>query len=226
MNLSNIGKKYGTDKVSHGFTDIYDDLFFSIKDESFNLLEIGVFFGSSIKMWNEYFKNAIIYGADSFKGIQGNGNHFVDADKYYKYWLQNKPDNIILEILDQSSENELLEFNNKFINNTKFKIIIDDGSHLMKDQQITFFYLFDLVETGGMYIIEDIHTSDQFPQYDIKKDGSNSTKKLFLDILNGKKFISEYIKDDDKCNSLTNNIKHIELKFVNKNSQTLIIYKN
>lgn len=223
MSLSDIGKKYNTDKVGHGFTYIYDDLFSKYKNDSFNLLEIGVFFGSSIKMWNEYFKNAIIYGADTFKGIQGNGNIFNNPKQYYNDWLQNKPNNIILDILDQSSENELADFSNKYIN-TKFKIIIDDGSHLMKDQQLTFFFLFDLVEPGGMFIIEDIHTSEQ-SGYDVKEDGSNSTKKIFLDILIGKKFISEYVEDIDKCNSLTNNIKHIELKFVNKNSQTLIIYK-
>lgn len=223
MSLTNIGKKYNTDKVGHGFTNIYDDLFSNFKNDSFNLLEIGVFFGSSIKMWNEYFKNAIIYGADTFKGIQGNGNKFNNSNKYYNEWLQNKPSNIILEILDQSSENELANFSNKYIN-TKFKIIIDDGSHLMKDQQLTFFFLFDLLESGGIYVIEDIHSSEQYG-YDVEKDGSNSTKKIFLDILNGKKFISKYIEDINKCNSLTNNIKHIELKFINKNSQTLIIYK-
>ena len=223
MSLTIIGKKYNTDKVGHGFTNIYDDLFSNFKNDSFNLLEIGVFFGSSIKMWNEYFKNAIIYGADTFKGIQGNGNKFNNANKYYNEWLQNKPSNIILEILDQSSENELANFSNKYIN-TKFKIIIDDGSHLMKDQQLTFFFLFDLLESGGIYVIEDIHSSEQHG-YDVEKDGSNSTKKIFLDILNGKKFISKYIEDINKCNSLTNNIKHIELKFINKNSQTLIIYK-
>jgi hypothetical protein len=222
MNLTDIGRKYGTDKVYHGFTSIYDDLFFSIKDESFNLLEIGVYFGSSIRMWNEYFKNAIIYGSDTFQGFQGNGSSFKDPKKYYNEWLENKPNNIKLDILNQSSKTELINFYNKYNDNTKFKIIIDDGSHLMKDQQLTFFYLFDLLENGGIYVIEDIHTSDQ-RDYDV--NASNSTKQIFLDILNGKDFVSQYIDDTDKCISITKYIKNIELKIVNNNSQTLIVYK-
>ena len=180
MSLTEIGRKFGTDKVDHNFTAFYDGLFECLRGDTFNLLEIGVFFGSSIRMWNEYFPNATIYGADAFEGIQGNGNNFADPKKYYDEWKANKPKNVELIKLDQSSKLEM----QKFVDYCKsrklqFKIIIDDGSHLMFDQQITFFYLWDLLEDGGMFIIEDIHTSEQ-GGYDLNIKKTNSTKELFM----------------------------------------------
>jgi hypothetical protein len=40
-----------------------------------------------------------------------------------------------------------------------FDIILDDGSHYMKDQQKSFKYLFDHLREKGIYILEDLHTS-------------------------------------------------------------------
>ena len=47
---------------------LYESILSKYKNDSFNFLEVGVFFGSSINMWSQYFKNATIYGDDSFKG--------------------------------------------------------------------------------------------------------------------------------------------------------------
>lgn len=38
-------------------------------------------------------------------------------------------------------------------------IVLDDGSHRASDQRATFDALFPLVSSGGMYVIEDVHTS-------------------------------------------------------------------
>ena len=50
-----------TGKVSDkwsSYLDYYDTVFFSRKNESINLLEIGVQNGGSLETWAEYFKNA------------------------------------------------------------------------------------------------------------------------------------------------------------------------
>ena len=39
-----------------------------------------------------------------------------------------------------------------------FDIIIDDGGHTMRQQQISLGVLFDAVKSGGYYIMEDLHT--------------------------------------------------------------------
>lgn len=229
MNLTNLGKKYDTDKVTHGFTNVYDELFSNYRNDKFNLLEVGVFYGSSIKMWNEYFPNAQIYAADYYKGVNGNKRSFPDPEKFVRE-VNNEKNNLYSRIsivnLDQSSENEIIDFCNKCKNeNLKFKIILDDGSHLMRDQQLTFFHMFDILEDGGIFVIEDTHTSDDLKGYDVLPDKSNSTKKIFENIKNGDKFKSIYVNNDDKCNLITNSISKIEHYSVGVNSQTTLIYK-
>ena len=44
-------------------------------------------------------------------------------------------------------------------NGGDFDIIIDDGSHKMNHQQISFDVLFPHLKSGGIYVIEDLHTS-------------------------------------------------------------------
>ena len=226
--LEKIAFKHGTDKLIHGYIPIYENVMNKFKEYNFNFLEIGVFFGSSINVWTEYLSNAIIYGADTFEGNQGNGNKFENANYYWDEVMNSsdiKYQNIELIKLDQSSVTQIEKFKNKMIKaDVKFKIILDDGSHLMKDQQISFFYLFDLLEDNGIYIIEDLHSSNQF-EYDLLPDKSNSTKLLFENIKNGNMFKSVYIDDVEKSREITDKI--LELKFfkIKDGSEVLLIFK-
>lgn len=217
---------YDTDKKNHGFIEHYDKLFNDISDDNLNIMEIGVFFGQSIKMWSDYFKNGIVYGLDTFEGIQGNGLKFENADSFYKEWLNYENSNIKLIKCDQSDETQLKEFRDKCINEgISFKIILDDGSHLMKDQQISFGILFELLEDNGYYIIEDSHSSDDLTGYDVKPDFSNSTKVCFLNFNNNGKIISEYI-DSEKLLTINEKIEYISNVTTHNNiSQTLLIKK-
>ena len=224
MNLNTLGRKYGTDKVNHGFLKVYEELFENFKNEEMNFLEIGVFFGSSIKMWREYLPKSKIFGLDHFTGYQGNGNRFNDADKYYNEWSEKEnKENIELFVVDQSKEDNLENFAEYCkMSNIKFKVIIDDGSHLMYDQQITFIKLFELLEPNGYYIIEDIHTSEQ-EGYDLFNDKSNSTKKIFMDMKDGKRFNSVYSNENNEY--INDNVKEIKLFRNAAWSQTLSILK-
>ena len=226
MSLTDIGRKFGTDKVDHNFTAFYDSLFQSFRGETFNILEIGVFFGSSIRMWNEYFPMATVYGADTFEGIQGNGKTFPNSGQYYNEWKSNKPQNVELIKLDQSSKVEMQKFVDYCkCRKIKFKVIIDDGSHLMFDQQITFFYLWELLEDDGMFIIEDIHTSEQLG-YDLNFNKTNSTKELFMKMkYNDEPFRSIYIDNLTKCDVITREITDITLCYSSPSSQTMMIRK-
>jgi len=225
MSLSELAGKCGTDKLSHGYISVYESVLSQYKNDSFNFLEVGVFFGSSINMWREYFKNATIYGADSFEGKQGNGTVFPNADRFYNEWNNNRSmfSNVELVKLDQSDEEQLKSFV-KYCNdkNIKFKVILDDGSHLMKDQQITFFYLFDLLEEGGIYIIEDTHTCGE-EGYDVFPDGSNSTKLVFETLSQGYKSI--YVKDETKGKDIASQIKDWNNYIIKRGSETMVINK-
>jgi SAM-dependent methyltransferase len=142
--LTQLANKYRSDKGTeeggcHAFTEVYDDYLNEKKDNVTNILEIGIWDGSSLKMWYEYFTNASILGLD------------IDSKKQYEN------DRITCEVLDQSSEKALENFTSRCT--TLFDFIIDDGSHHMRDQQITLAHLFPLLKSGGIYVIEDLHTS-------------------------------------------------------------------
>jgi len=220
--LSELALKYRCDKLDHQYTIIYNNLFNSIQNDHFNLLEIGVQYGDSLKMWKNYFNNAIIYGADNFLGINGNGSKIDNPLKFINEYRENKEsfNRIIIKYIDQSIEDELDYFLKECTNNSiKFKIIIDDGSHLMRDQQLTFLYLFDLVENDGYYIIENVQTCDH-DGYDVLPDKSNSTKLFFNNLKDGK--YNNMYKID---NNILNKIKKIDILKLNDNSELIIIYK-
>lgn len=142
--LTLLANKYNSDKGTtygskHNFTEIYSMYFEPLKNKSLRILEIGVNDGSSLKIWYDYFPNAIIYGLD------------IDDKTQYNN------DRISCGILDQSEKEHLKYFADNI--DTVFDIILDDGSHHISDQQITLGYLFPLLNEGGVYVLEDLHTS-------------------------------------------------------------------
>jgi hypothetical protein len=140
--LDQIALKTGADKGSnyHNYTDIYSRYFADLKDAPIKFLEIGIFKGASVKLWEEYFKNADLHFIDiSFQEAE----YFSERSHYH--------------ICDQASEAALKRFVQEA--GGDFDIIIDDGGHTMLQQIISFKTLFPHLKSGGMYIIEDLHTS-------------------------------------------------------------------
>jgi hypothetical protein len=64
--LCNILEKHGSDKCSnwHNYSALYDYFFKHFRDEEINFFEVGIYHGSSVKSWREYFSKAKIYTAD------------------------------------------------------------------------------------------------------------------------------------------------------------------
>lgn len=211
--LTLLANKYGSDKGTvighrHGFTEIYDTYLNSHKDKIFNMIEIGVNDGSSLKMWYEYFPRAKIYGLD------------IDDKKQYNNHR------VICDIVDQSNTNSLKNFTNHIFEH-QFDLIIDDGSHHMRDQQITLGHFFPLLKSGGIYIIEDLHSSlcnNGTILYgrpvQIEPDSSNTT----LHFLKHKPYNSPYL-DVYQNKYLQNNIDTV-LIFEKKNLNVTDSYKN
>ena len=127
-----------SDKVNHHRYDRFYPLFLeSLRDQEFNMLEIGVWGGGSLQLWEEYFSKAYIHGVDiNYDSYEGSSERFT------------------LHKFDQSNPNDL----KKIVETVpKCKFIIDDGSHHPYHQFITFIELFEnLLEPGGVYIVEDI----------------------------------------------------------------------
>lgn len=104
-------------------------------------LEIGLYQGGSLDMWLDYFgpDNCIIYGID------------IDQRMAVLNTSQTR-----VFIGDQADPN--------FLNNLKNiipqpDIILDDGGHTMNQQRTSFEHLFNHLKPGGVYMVEDTHTS-------------------------------------------------------------------
>jgi hypothetical protein len=182
-------KQYNTDKYDHGFIDVYEP-YFNNMSESKHILEIGVYYGGSLKYLSDKFKDSNIYGID----IEDKSQYDEERIKTY--------------IVNQEDRNAL----NKFLEetNVEFDIIIDDGGHTMRQQQVSFGTLFKRLKKGGIYILEDLHTSrlDNFGT--IFPDDSITT----LDMLNSFKYtkniVSNHMLDDEK-EYIKNNVENIRI---------------
>jgi hypothetical protein len=126
-------------KMEH-YLEIYDDLLASWQGRDISFLEIGVYKGGSIAMW---------------QGFLGPGAKlaFLDIDPACR--ALELPGTKV-EIGDQADP-EFLEAVAK--SHGPFDLIVDDGGHQM-DQQITsFLNLWPHLRDRGLYIVEDTHTS-------------------------------------------------------------------
>jgi hypothetical protein len=134
----------GTDKASiHSYNDVYDKLFLPYKEKKGNLLEIGIYGGGSMLLWNEYFKNYKICGVDIENLIQDNINNYINQHS----------DKIDIIINDAYSDELVNNLKDKY---GHFDIIIDDGPHNEESQIMFIKKYLPLLNNDGLLIVEDI----------------------------------------------------------------------
>lgn len=134
-----IGLKTGTDKVSHhGYQFQYGRLIDFVKGiKGAGIFEIGLFQGASLKLWLEYFPDAFVYGMDIETEFVSERAKILKGD-------QARVEDLVATIKSFSHPIHLM---------------IDDGSHDPRHQILSFSVLFQVLQPGGVYIIEDIETS-------------------------------------------------------------------
>lgn len=121
------------------YLDLYDRHFAAI--QSPRMLEIGVFKGGSLELWRKYFgANAVIFGVDIDPTCEGENVRIGSQDD----------PQFLLSVVQEMGG---------------LDIVLDDGSHVGKHQEISFRTLFPLLRDGGIYAIEDLHTA-YWPNYD------------------------------------------------------------
>jgi hypothetical protein len=165
--LDKIAVEAGADKNSqyHNYTEIYSQYFAPYKEKSIKFLEIGIYQGASVKMWEEYFPNADLHFMDiTFQELQ----YYSKRSHYH--------------LCNQENRKQLQEFVQTTGGN--FDIIIDDGGHTMNQQITSFSVLFPHVKSGGMYIIEDLHTSYWASYGGGKADSTVNFLKTLIDDVN------------------------------------------
>lgn len=122
------------------YFEIYDRHFNKYRNKPVTILEFGVFQGGSLQMWRHYFgKKARIIGVDinpKCKELEEKG--------------------IDIRIGDQEDR----DFLKKLMRDIgPVDVVIEDGGHTMAQQVNTFEEVYPYVKDGGVFLIEDLHTS-------------------------------------------------------------------
>lgn len=139
LNYFETNEKRMMHKWMHYF-EIYERHFAQFRGQDISILEFGVLHGGSLQMWKQYFgPKARIYGVDI------NPRCLTLAE-----------DNITILMADQDNRESLRGIKNTL---PPFDIIIDDGGHTMTQQINTFEEMYPHVKDGGIYLVEDLHTS-------------------------------------------------------------------
>jgi hypothetical protein len=145
LSLTQLNEQHKSDKgTKHPYLQEYYEKRFSVLKESVkNLLEVGVWYGCSIKLWKDYFINANIVGVD----WKNRKEHFDNFER-------------IQLITGDSTKKET--YNNL---PNYFNIIIDDGDHKSGSQIKTFEILYTKLIKDGIYIIEDVYNLEEMKLY-------------------------------------------------------------
>ena len=174
--LIRLAQKHRVDKWgSHWYAQHYHHHFKHLRYQRINLLEIGVggyanpaAGGDSLRMWEEYFPQATVYGVDIHdKRLHERGR--------IKIRRGSQADEEFLHTLCQEAGS--------------FDIIIDDGSHVNDHVIKSFNVLFPVLSPHGIYTVEDIQTS-YWPKFGGDSENlANETTiigffKQFIDSLN------------------------------------------
>lgn len=219
--LSELAKIYPTDKdFTHNYYNaVYERYFSPVKESTKLLCEIGIggfwedvnwVHGNSLKVFRDYFTNASILGLD----IQ-------------RYDIPELGDRVLTDWLDQSKLDLVKEYAAKL---SEYDIILDDGSHNTRDQQITLAYFLRSLRNGGMYVLEDLHSSievnipEKAAVWGWGEPGKTTPLDMLEKFMETGKINSDYLTEDE-CTYLEQNIASVEIFKLAPTSITSIIIK-
>jgi len=128
------GVGFGDKGTTHNYIqEYYSRAFEPYRNTNNGVLEIGIYHGHSINMWRKYFESAKIYGID----IVNRNSDCPNCELIY-------------------ADATLPE---SFSSISNLDVIIEDGSHYPEHMIKSFNILFPKLNTGGIYVIEDVNVS-------------------------------------------------------------------
>ena len=161
-------------KMDH-YLDVYHRVMAPWKNKDIRFLEIGIWKGGSINLW---------------KGFFGPETQLTFLDINPECKALEGP-RVSIEIGDQADRDFLRKVAK---NHGPFDIIVDDGGHKMHQQKISFTELWAHLSDGGMYIVEDTHSS-YWPGFGGGFRDKNSFIEFAKDLVD--RFHSWYTDQDD-----------------------------
>ena len=188
--------------IAHGYAKIYEKYLKEHKDKNLNIIELGSFYGNASAAFYFYFKNSQIYSAD------------INPDMYL--YRSKRLKNFFTDTSSRASiEKNILS------RNIKFDLIIEDASHMLKDQIISLFILFKNLKSGGFFIVEEIDFPEKREDMRFGQEFPD-LKTILKKIVNKENFNSKYINENEKNYFLEN---FDTIKFYTGNINEIAIIK-
>ena len=154
--LDGLFYHYGSDKADsfrkienkgHGYSKFYEQKLETLKNKKINILEIGSYAGASAAAFVKYLPESNIFCFDI-----NISNFKFKSNKIHVFGL------------DINNQKKTIKTINKIVDRygiKEFDIIIDDGSHNLKDILVALKFFFKYLKNKGLYVIEDY----KFPNY-------------------------------------------------------------
>ena len=223
MSLNNLFFEFNSDKGSkfeinndlvdgHNYTPFYEKYISKYRNKkNLKILEVGSLRGGGTASFFYYFENPEIFCADI--------NPFqiqVFSKKIRKLYLNTQSIDSISSLCSYIGE--------------EFDIIVDDGSHNIRDQIITFNGFFKKLKKDGIYVIED--TSQYIASKNLNVDNLDyGVKEILFSLKKDDNSKIDYLSQDEaknlsreiknifieKGNYIQDNINISEIVFVEKN---------
>jgi hypothetical protein len=191
FSLTTLGRIYGTDKVDarhthNGLanTDVYERYLSSWRRRRFTLLELGVFRGNSLRMWNAYLPRATVVGLDLEQVA-------ADHAPGFDVTVGSQADPEVLDSILQRHPD--------------IRVVVDDASHITSLTIASFRHLFPRLPRGSLYMIEDLspNTYEDWPGHDAERGANfpaieqNPGESRFNRRQDMDEFLRELIRDCD-----------------------------
>ena len=162
----------------HDYAKYYKNIFEPLKNKDVNILEIGSFYGNAAAAIFFYLEKAKIYSADIFPDLFS-----YNSKRISNFYVNSSQEDSI-----QASIINL---------NKNYEIIIEDACHSYKDQIISLFMLFPLINSGGYFITEELDFPDTRDDMNLNKE-KPTLRDILLNIKNGNDFNNSLITSEQK----------------------------
>ena len=176
----------------HGYSIFYQKYFENLRSNNLKILEVGSFHGNASAALYFYFKKSKFFAADIYPDL-----FRYRSNRIENYYVNSSDENSIQKnIIDKFSDN--------------FDIIIEDAGHSLKDQIISLFMLFKKLNSGGLFIIEELDFPDTRKDMNLMNE-KPTLREILLKFKKEKKLLnSKYIQKNDRDNFL-DSIESLEI---------------
>ena len=176
----------------HGYGIFYQKYFENLRSNNLKILEVGSFHGNASAALYFYFKKSKLFAADIYPDL-----FRYRSNRIENFYVNSSDENSIQKnIIDKFSDN--------------FDIIIEDAGHSLKDQIISLFMLFKKLNSGGLFIIEELDFPDTRKDMNLMNEKPTLREILFKFKKEKKLMNSKYIQKNDRDNFL-DSIESLEI---------------